>query len=97
MKEFKDIPSNKRYIEGSIAEAYVVSESVTYAMEYMPNALGGSHRSTREDFLDDYGEYSDEMAILEGESVRLTTTQFVQIRRWVLFRLQVEGLADYYR
>ena len=31
MKEFKDIPSNKRYIEGYITESYIVGEFVRFA------------------------------------------------------------------
>ncbi|KAM7501323.1 hypothetical protein LguiB_000227 [Lonicera macranthoides] len=49
--EFKDIPSNKRYIEGSIAKFYIVAESVRYCIEYMPNPLEGNHRRTYEAFL----------------------------------------------
>lgn len=39
MKDFKDIPSNKHYVEGSITESYIVMESIRYCMEYMPNPL----------------------------------------------------------
>lgn len=97
MKECKNIPSNKRYVEGSIAESYIVSESVRYAMEYMPNSRDGNHKATREAFLDEDGEYSDEGPILEGKTVTLGKEQWIQIRRWVLFRLDVEKLDEYYR
>ena len=97
MKEFKDIPSNKRYIEGSIAESYVVGESVRYCMEYMPNLLDGNHKRTREAFLEENGEFSDEGPLLDGYAVKLEPKQFQQIRRWVLFLLNVDGLKEYYK
>ena len=50
MGEFKNIPSNKRYVEGSIAESYIVAESVRYCMEYKQNPLDGNHKHTREAF-----------------------------------------------
>ncbi|KAM7503376.1 hypothetical protein LguiB_002280 [Lonicera macranthoides] len=96
MKEFKDIPSNKRYIEGSIAESYIVAESVRYCMEYMPNPLEGNHRRTHEAFLEEDGEFSDTGPLLDDKIMTLETHQFQQIRRWVLFRLHVDGLKEYY-
>ena len=80
MKEFKDIPSNKRYVEGSIAESYVVGESVRYCMEYMPNPLEGNHKRTHEAFLEETGEFSDEGPLLDDNSVMLEPKQFQQIR-----------------
>ena len=98
MKECKDIPSNKRFVEGSIAESYLVSESVRYAMEYIPNPQHKNHKSTTgEVFLDENDEYIDEGPVLEGKDVILSSEQFVQIRRWLLFRLEVDRLDDYYR
>lgn len=97
MQDFKDIPSNKRYIEGSIAESYVIAESVRYCMEYMPNSLDGNHKRTREAFLDEDGEFSDEGPLLDDKIVMLEPKQFQQIRRWVLFRLDVDGLEEFYR
>lgn len=43
VQDFKDIPSNKLYMEDSIAESYVVAESFRYCLEYMPNPLDGNH------------------------------------------------------
>ncbi|KAM7477565.1 hypothetical protein LguiA_025778 [Lonicera macranthoides] len=80
--EFKDIPSNKRYIEGSIAESYIVAESVRYCMEYMPNPLEGNHRCTHEAFLEEDGEFSDTGPLLDDKITTLKTHQFQQIRRW---------------
>lgn len=97
MKECKDIPSNKRYVEGSIAESYLVAESVRYAMEYMSNPRAGNHKYSQEAFLDENGEYSDEGPMLDGKDVLLSPHQFVQIRRWVLFRLDVEERDTFYR
>ncbi|KAL6584302.1 hypothetical protein OROMI_003591 [Orobanche minor] len=91
MKECKDIPSNKRYVEGSIAESHLLRESVRYAMEYIPDS---QHKTTGLDFLDENEEY--EGPVLEGKDVVLSDVQFVQIRRWLLFRLEVDGLDDHY-
>ena len=75
------IPSNKRYVEGSIAESYVVAEAVRYCMEYMPNPLDGNHKHTREAFLEEDGEFSDEGPLLDDKTVMLEPNQFQQIRR----------------
>ncbi|OVA19201.1 hypothetical protein BVC80_525g6 [Macleaya cordata] len=84
IKECKNIPSNKRYVEGSIAESYLVSESVRYAMEYMPNTQDRNHKATWEAFLEEGSEYSDEGPMLEHTNVLLRPEQFIQIRRWLL-------------
>ena len=97
MGEFKNIPSNKRYVEGSIAESYIVAESVRYCMEYMPNPLDGNHKHSREAFLEDDGDFSDEGPLLDDKTVMLEPKQFQQIRRWVLFQANVDGLEEYYR
>ena len=97
MKDFKDIPSNKRYVEGSIAESYMVAEAVRHCMEHMPNSLEGNHKRSREAFLNEEGDFTDEGPLLEGKAVMLETHQWLQIRRWLLFRLDVDGLEEYYR
>ncbi|KAL5725062.1 hypothetical protein ACHQM5_008249 [Ranunculus cassubicifolius] len=66
-------------------------------MEYMPNSRDGNHKSTRESFLDEDGEYIEDGPLLDGNKiVTLRPEQFVQIRRWVLFRLDVDGLDEKY-
>ncbi|EYU40698.1 hypothetical protein MIMGU_mgv1a021759mg, partial [Erythranthe guttata] len=95
MKDFKDIPSNKRYIEGSIAESYIVGESVRYCMEYMPNSLDGNHKRTRQAFLEENGEFSDEGPLLDDVVIKLEPQQFQQIRRWMLFRLEYKLFLTY--
>ncbi|KAM7506981.1 hypothetical protein LguiA_017434 [Lonicera macranthoides] len=42
------------------------------------------------------GEFSDEGPLLEDKTVILGGNQFQQIRRWVLFRLDVDGMHEYY-
>lgn len=64
-------------------------------MEYMPNPLEGNHKHTREAFLDENGEFSDEGPVLDDTTIKLEPIQ--QIRRWVLFRLNIDGLDEYYR
>jgi len=63
----------------------------------MPNPLEGNHKRTHEAFLDGDGEFSDEGPLLEDKTVILGVNQFQQIRRWILFRLDVDGLQEYYR
>lgn len=97
MKFFKNLPTNNRFVEGIIKESQLVAEGVLYAMEHMANAKDGNHSATREAFLDDDSEYSDEGPVGTGEKVvTLSNVQIIQIVRWVLFRREVEGLADYY-
>ncbi|KAI3859537.1 hypothetical protein MKX03_030267, partial [Papaver bracteatum] len=97
MKLYKNIPSNKRYVEGSIKENQLVSEGVVHAMEHVGNSKDGNHKATREAFLDADSEYSDEGPQGYGEKfVTLSDVQLTQIVRWVLFLREVEGLADYY-
>ena len=66
-------------------------------MEYMPNPLDGNHKHSREAFLDQNDEFSDVGPLLDDNNVVLESIQFQQIRRWVLFRLDVHGLSEYYR
>ena len=72
MKECKDIPSNKRYVEGSISEAYLVSESVRYAMEYMPDPRTGNHSCKQAPFLDENGDDTYDRFILKGKIIKLS-------------------------
>ena len=97
MKECKNIPSNKRYVEGSISEAYLVSESIRYAMEYMSNPRMGNHSSTQASFLDENDNDIYECSIMEGKNIKLSSVQRTQIRRWILFRIDIPDLDDYYR
>lgn len=90
MKDFKNIPSNKWYVEGSITESYLVSEFVRYTMEYMPSGWAGSHNSTCASFLDENGEYCDKWPLLDENNMTLRPERFVQIHKWVLFRLDVD-------
>lgn len=43
-------------------------------------------------------EYSDDGPLKEddGKAVKLTPARIVQIRRWILFRRDIEGVANYY-
>lgn len=98
MKEFKNNPNNKRYIEGSIKENNLINEAVTYAMEHTSNPRDGNHQASWEAFLGEESEYSDVGPLgKKGTKVTLSYTQFIQIQRWVLFRCNPDGLADYYR
>ena len=97
MKEFKDIPSNKRYVEGSIAESCIVKESIRYCMEYMPNPLDGNHKHTHEAFLEENDKFSNNGHLLDDNTIMLESIQFQQIRRWVLFLSNIPGINECYR
>lgn len=97
MKSCKNIPSNKRYKEGSIAVSYGAQEFVVNAMEFMPNASSGNHKATWEAFLQPDSEFSDVGPMLKDKKFTLTSIQFVQIRRWVLFKINPPGLDEFYR
>lgn len=84
MKTYKNYALNKRYIEGSIAEAYIVEESVLYCMEYMENPGFGSHKNTHEAFLDEDDEFADEAPLENGKIIQLNHVQYAQACRWVL-------------
>ena len=57
MKIFKKWSRNKRFIEGSIANAYLLHEASLYAMEYISEKGEGTHKRHLEAFLDD--EFDD--------------------------------------
>ena len=59
--------------------------------------LEGNHRRTHEEFLEEDIKFSDEGPWLDDKTVMFEPTQFQQIRWWVLFRLNVDGLHEYYR
>lgn len=93
MKTYKGHVRNRRYIEGCIAEKHIVQEASLYCMEYIPNSGDGSHKHTREAFLDEDDEYADEAPLDDGKVVTLTNVQFEQVRSWVLHRLY-EGIDE---
>lgn len=97
MKECKNQPSNKRFIEGCIAKGRIIEEGVRHAMECMPDATSGNHKQTWEAFLNPDSDFSDVGPMIIGNKVKLSSVQFVQIRRWVLFKLNPTGLDAYYR
>jgi len=88
MKQYKRYTLNKRYVEGSIAESYLVDESVMYCMEYMPNSSVGTHKSSRKDWLEESEDLTDEQPLGTGHVMELNHVQFQQVRRWVLNRYE---------
>ena len=48
-------------------------------MEYMPNPLEGNHKYSREAFLEENGEFTDEGPMFNDKMVMLTPNQFQQI------------------
>jgi len=84
MKTFKDYVKNTRYIEGSIAEAYITEEASLYASEYMPKPGLGSHNPRQEPIIEDFDEFLDGMPLGKGKRVTLTNLQYEQVSRYVL-------------
>ena len=73
-----------------------------YCIEYIlgkipKNPLDGNHKHTREAFLKEDREFSDEGPLLDDKTMMLEPKQFHQIHRWVLLHANVDGLEVYYR
>ncbi|XP_058067493.1 uncharacterized protein LOC131216904 isoform X2 [Magnolia sinica] len=83
MKIYKGYVKNTAHPEGCIAERYLVEESILYCVEYMPNGERGSHKHTRQRFLDE-DMVCDEEPLENGKNIYLTNIQHQQVRRWVL-------------
>ena len=62
-------------------------------MEYMPKGGAGTHKHTREAFLDEDDEFADEIALDNGKDITLTQVQFQQVRKWVLDKY--DGLDEW--
>ena len=84
---------NKRYIEGYIVEGYIIQEASLYRMEYMPKGGDGTHKHTREAFLDEDDEFAGEMPLDNGKDITLTLVQLEQVRRCVLNKY--DGLDEW--
>ena len=93
MKTYKGYVRNKRYIEGCIAEGYIVQEASLYCMEYMPKGGADTHKHTHEAFLDEDDEFADEIALDNEKDITLTQVQFQQVRKWVLDKY--DGLDEW--
>lgn len=83
MKTYKEYVKNNRYLEGSIAESYIVEEASIYSMEYMPDPKFGSHKYNVKRFLDENDEYTDEGPMDVGSVVTLSQVQWKQVSRWM--------------
>ncbi|OVA07539.1 hypothetical protein BVC80_463g3 [Macleaya cordata] len=62
-------------------------------MEYMPDDGDGTHKHTREAFLDVDDEFADEAPLDNGKDVTLTQVQYRQVCRWVLNKY--DGLDEW--
>lgn len=95
MKGFKGLVRNRRYIDGCIARGYTLREASLYCMEDISKDGDGTHKHTRQPFLDDDNEFADEMPLSTGRSVILTDVQFEQARKWILSKYV--GIDDWER
>lgn len=84
MKTFKNLVRNRRYIDGCIARGYTLREASLYCMEDLSKDGDGTHKHSRQAFLDDDDEFADEMPLSKGKTVTLTDVQFEQVRKWIL-------------
>ncbi|XP_026452087.1 uncharacterized protein LOC113352488 [Papaver somniferum] len=64
MKGFKGLVRNKRYIEGCIARGYALREDSLYLMDDISNDGDGTHKHTRQAFLDDDCDDADEIPLI---------------------------------
>ncbi|XP_026378890.1 uncharacterized protein LOC113273371 [Papaver somniferum] len=95
MKGFKGLVRNMRYIEGCIARGYITRESSLYCMEDVSVNGEGTHKYTRQAFLDDDDDFADEMSLSKPKNITLTTVQFEQAHNWVLSKFV--GIDDWKR
>ncbi|XP_026445224.1 uncharacterized protein LOC113345758 isoform X2 [Papaver somniferum] len=95
MKGFKGLVRNKRYIDGCIARGYTFREASLYCMEDFSTDGDGTHKHTRQAFLDDDAEFFDEIPLSKAKSIKLTQVQFEQARKWVLSKYV--GIEDWQR
>lgn len=75
---------NTRYIEESIAEAYITEEASLFAREYMPNPGLGSHNPRHEHIIEDFHEFVDGVPLGKGKRVALINLQYEKVARYVL-------------
>ncbi|XP_026377784.1 uncharacterized protein LOC113272093 [Papaver somniferum] len=83
MKGFKGLVRNRRYIKGCIARGYITREDRLCFMENVSVNGEGTHKHTRQAFLDDDDEFADEMPLSKRKNITLTTVKFEQARNWV--------------
>ena len=96
MGRYKKWSRNKRYIEGSIANAYLLHEASLYAMEYISKRGEGTHKRNLEDFLDDEFDDSEcQRPLGKSKELILNNVQYEQVRRWVLS--QCDGVDEWRR
>ena len=95
-KKYKKWSRNKRYIEGSIANAYLLYEASLYAMEYVSKKGEGTHKRNLEAYLDDeFDDSTGQRPLGKGKELILNKVQYEQARRWVLF--QYQGVHEWRR
>ncbi|KAF6161244.1 hypothetical protein GIB67_009131 [Kingdonia uniflora] len=85
MGKYKHYVLNTRYPEGSIAEQYLLGESMMYCMEYMYDGRKRSHKLSRKMLMEDDSEGA---SLLEknGKPYVLGNLEYQQVRKWVLGR-----------
>ncbi|XP_026455351.1 uncharacterized protein LOC113356433 [Papaver somniferum] len=84
MKGFIGLVPNRRYIEGCIARGYSLRGASLYLMEGISDDGNGTHKHTRQAFLDDDTNFSDEMPLTKARGITLSREQFEQARSWIL-------------
>lgn len=95
MKRYKRWYRNKRFIEGSISNTYLLYESSLYAMEYISKKGEGTHKRNLEGYLNDEFVDSSQQPLSKGKKLVLNKVQYEQVRKWVLF--QHEGYNEWRR
>ena len=84
MKTFKRYVVNQTSPEGSIAECFLMEESMLYAMNYMPGGEKKRLKQGRGIWMDEHGT-SAYPVDKKGKVYNLQNVQYEQARKWVLF------------
>lgn len=63
----------------------------------MPNSRDENYNSKQASFLDENGDDVYERSIVDGKPLKLSRLQRSQIRRWILFRIDIPERDEYYR
>ncbi|CAH9128299.1 unnamed protein product [Cuscuta epithymum] len=83
MRTYKRYGRNKTFLEGSIAEQYILEEAMRHCMEYIPNDKGKSYNRVGRTYIENEDECPYPFNA-NGKAYRLSGLQYEQARKWVL-------------
>ncbi|CAH9059051.1 unnamed protein product [Cuscuta epithymum] len=83
MRTYKRYGRNKTFLEGSIAEQYILEEAMRHCMEYIPHGIDRSHKRGGRTYIENEDE-CPYPSNANGKIYRLSGLQYEQVRKWVL-------------